>query len=85
MIVKHINEPAAADARARRPELEIPPEVEALVMRCLEKDPAKRFQSMDELLEGLRRAGVAGGLSGVFSATPARGRGRSAACTRRRR
>jgi serine/threonine-protein kinase len=66
VIVKHINQPPPP-IRARRPELEIPPEVEALVFRCLEKDPARRYQSMEELLEGLRRAGSAAGLSGVFS------------------
>lgn len=30
---------------------EVPAEVEALVMRCLEKDPSDRFQSMSELVE----------------------------------
>jgi eukaryotic-like serine/threonine-protein kinase len=45
---------------------DIPPEVEHLVMRCLQKDPAARFQSMDEVLEGLREAAHATGVSGIF-------------------
>lgn len=35
------------------PDLNIPSRVEALVLRCLEKEPSKRFQSMDELLPSL--------------------------------
>ncbi|MDP3158032.1 MAG: protein kinase [Archangium sp.] len=34
----------------------IPPELAAVVMQCLEKDPAKRPQSMDELIEALTEA-----------------------------
>jgi serine/threonine-protein kinase len=45
---------------------DIPPEVENLVLRCLQKDPASRFQSMDEVLEGLRDAAHATGVSGIF-------------------
>jgi serine/threonine-protein kinase len=50
-----------------RPDLNVPPEIEAVVRRCLEKDPAKRFQTMDEVLEGLRDGSMAaGGNSGIF-------------------
>ena len=66
VIVKHMKE-APPPFREVRPDLDIPPEVEAVVLRCLEKDPARRFQSMDELLEGMRRASSAAGMSGLFS------------------
>ena len=50
-----------------RPDLTVPPQIEAVVRRCLEKDPARRYQTMDEVLEGLREASMsAGGNSGIF-------------------
>lgn len=64
VIVKHIRE--------KPPELnsmvpEVPFEVNALVMKCLEKEPAARFQSMDELLDAMRIATSGQGLSGAFA------------------
>ncbi|AGC48330.1 serine/threonine protein kinase [Myxococcus stipitatus DSM 14675] len=44
-----------------RPEVVIPEAVEAVVRRCLEKQPAHRYESMEALLEALR--GVVGGLA----------------------
>ncbi len=38
----------------RRYRPEIPPELEAVIMRALERDPDARFQTMDELVEALR-------------------------------
>ena len=64
VIVKHIREPVPS-LKALAPA--VPPEVEALVMRCLEKEPDRRFQSMDEVLEAMRAAATAAGLSGAFS------------------
>jgi serine/threonine-protein kinase len=43
-------DPPAA-LRLKRPE--VPPEVEAIVLKCLEKDPAKRFQTARELIAAL--------------------------------
>ncbi len=54
VILKHLYEPVPRIG-AVRPDLNIPPEVEALVMKCLEKDPAQRFPSMDAILEVLRQ------------------------------
>jgi serine/threonine-protein kinase len=50
-----------------RPDLQVPTEIESLVRKCLEKDPARRFQTMEELLEAMRGANMsAGGHSGIF-------------------
>jgi serine/threonine-protein kinase len=66
IIVKHLNEPPPAFS-AVWPNHTIPPEVEALVMKCLAKRPADRFNSMDEVLDSMRRASANAGISGVFS------------------
>jgi len=65
VIFKHINEPVPP-LRSVRGDLDVPAELEAVVMKCLEKQPAHRFQSMDELLEALRRVAMATGNSGIF-------------------
>ena len=54
VILKHLHEPVPRIG-AVRPDLKIPAEVEAIVMKCLEKDPAQRFQSMDAVLEAIRQ------------------------------
>ena len=52
---------------AVRPDVAVPPEIESLVRRCLEKEPGRRFQTMEELLEAMRGASMAaGGNSGIF-------------------
>ncbi|WP_338863929.1 serine/threonine-protein kinase [Myxococcus stipitatus] len=66
VIVKHINEPPPAFG-AIWPGHGCPAEVEALVMKCLAKQPVDRYQSMDEVLEAMRRLAHAVGVSGVFS------------------
>jgi eukaryotic-like serine/threonine-protein kinase len=50
---------AAPAVRTSRPE--VPPEVDALVARCLERDPDQRFQDAAELAAALDAAGAAGG------------------------
>lgn len=52
IIIKQLNDPPAP-LRQFRPELNIPARVEELVMRCLEKDPAARFQTARELQAAL--------------------------------
>ncbi len=70
LIFSHCKEPPPP-FNSLRPYLPVPAEIEAVVMRCLEKDPARRFQSMDELLEAMRSAHMAaGGHSGIFKRGP---------------
>jgi len=64
IIVKHIRE-RPPRPKALNPEL--PDEVEALVLKCLQKEPQDRYQSMDEVLEGLRLVAAAMGISGAFT------------------
>ncbi len=66
VILKHVNDRPPAFKQVK-PEIEVPAEVEAVVMRCLEKDPVLRYQSMDELLEALRQAALIAGGSAVFT------------------
>ena len=60
----HMNE-APAPMRTVRPDIQVPREVESLVMKCLEKQPAWRFQSMDDVLEAMRKAANAAGAAGI--------------------
>ncbi|SEU36651.1 serine/threonine protein kinase [Stigmatella erecta] len=69
IIVKHLNEPPPTFA-AIWPNHTIPPEVEALVMKCLAKSPAERFDSMDRVLDSIRRTTAAAGLSSGFYSGP---------------
>ncbi len=58
MQVKDIPEPISTRRRRGKP---VPPRLEQLVMRCLEKDPAQRYQSMRELRAALDDALVLDG------------------------
>lgn len=55
IIVKQIYEQPRTFKEVR-PDLTIDPQLEAIVFKCLEKDPAKRYQTMSELRTVLKRA-----------------------------
>ncbi|TSC25078.1 serine/threonine-protein kinase [Corallococcus sp. Z5C101001] len=66
VIVKHINDPPPP-FHTVWPDHNVPAEVEALVMKCLAKRPVDRYASMDAVLQGMRAAASASGVSGVFA------------------
>jgi tRNA A-37 threonylcarbamoyl transferase component Bud32 len=55
-LTKHLSE-VPVPPRRRRPDLAISPALDALVARALEKDPARRFQSADEMRDALLACG----------------------------
>ena len=54
LLAAHLNN-APMPMKEANPKVEVPPEVERVVMQCLEKDPAKRPQTARELAEAFRR------------------------------
>jgi eukaryotic-like serine/threonine-protein kinase len=51
VVVKHIQQPPP---RPRKVNPRLAPELEPIILRCLEKDPARRYQRVSELLKELR-------------------------------
>jgi serine/threonine-protein kinase len=55
ILMAHVGEPPPP-MREVNPNLVCSPAFEELVMRCIAKDPAERFASMDEVLQAIKRA-----------------------------
>jgi serine/threonine-protein kinase len=55
VVVAHIQQPPP---RPRSLNPKLPAELEALILRGLAKDPAKRYQSTDEIVEALSAVSV---------------------------
>ena len=55
-LMAHVNDTPPPLAEAN-PRIQISPQMEGIVYRCLEKDASKRFSSMNELLTALKRTG----------------------------
>jgi tRNA A-37 threonylcarbamoyl transferase component Bud32 len=68
VLAKHLNE-TPPPMRAVYPDLAISPELEAVVLRALVKDPAHRYQSMNELAQAIAATpeGHYAGLRGPYS------------------
>lgn len=58
LAMSHVRDPYPPMAE-RAPDVPVPPMVEAVARRCMEKDPARRFQSADLLLVELQRVRMA--------------------------
>jgi serine/threonine-protein kinase len=70
IILKHLHDPPVPLTKLR-PDLNIDPALEEVVLKCLAKDREQRFQSMDELLGQLKRVRAAlTGVSGPLSMPP---------------
>jgi serine/threonine-protein kinase len=70
VIMQHINMPVPL--MRTPPRLEpIPPEMEAVVMKCLAKSPMDRFQSMDELLAAMHELTAPAAYKTPATGTPA--------------
>jgi serine/threonine protein kinase len=63
MLVKHMNELPVPPSQ-RRPDLQISPALESIALRCLEKDPAKRFQTAGEIGAELQRVPIEAAVDG---------------------
>jgi serine/threonine-protein kinase len=50
VVLAHIQKPAPAPRQANPA---IPPELEAIILRCMEKGPSKRYQRVEDVLEDL--------------------------------
>jgi serine/threonine-protein kinase len=66
-LVAHVNE-APPPLGVKNPDAVVSPEMEAIVMRCLAKEPGDRFASMKDLLAHLKRA--TGDLSDTYESLP---------------
>ncbi|HZU85423.1 MAG TPA: serine/threonine-protein kinase, partial [Polyangiaceae bacterium] len=54
ILMAHVAEDAPAMLETN-PHIQVPPELEETVLRCMAKDPDRRFRSMDEVLLALKR------------------------------
>jgi serine/threonine protein kinase len=55
VLIKHMSEPPQPPS-LRRPDLNLPPALEAVAMRCLAKSPSDRFENVETMAGALRRA-----------------------------
>lgn len=58
MVVDHVK--TQPEAPSNRTELQIPPALDAAILKCLQKDPADRFASMRDLSDALAKISIEG-------------------------
>ena len=68
ILIQHIKETPQRPS-LRNPRAAVPVDLEAIALRCLEKDPARRFQTADEFSSALERA--AASIAGAAASMPA--------------
>ena len=73
-LMAHLNQPPQP-IRERAPECDAPAWLEQLVMSCVEKEPAKRPQTMDAVAKTLAEAEAALSSSGILATMSMRGSG----------
>ena len=52
VVLKHIQEPPSSP-QARNPRID--PKISQIILKCMQKDPRERFQSVNDLYEALAR------------------------------
>lgn len=67
-VVAHLQK-TAPPMSTINPHVRVPPPLEAMVLRCMAKEPQDRFASMDQLLVALKQAAIDSELA-VFASTP---------------
>src|SRR5690348_9572454 len=70
VLVKQMTE-APVPPALKRPDLHIPPALAAIALKCLEKDPAKRYQTADEFSAALDQAAASIGGTAIAAAQAA--------------
>jgi serine/threonine-protein kinase len=68
ILIKHMTEVPQPPSR-RKPGLAISPGLEAIALKCLEKEPAKRFESADALVQALNTVDLSPAASSAFAPT----------------
>ncbi len=58
VLIKHVSQPPPRPS-LRRPDIKVPAGLEAVALRCLEKSPSARYQTAEEFIAALERAGHA--------------------------
>jgi serine/threonine-protein kinase len=72
VLLMHMQQPVEPP-RARRPDAEIPPAAEEIVMRCLEKTRERRFQSMAEVASAISGVAVPRKMTAALAPTSSPG------------